>query len=186
MFGSATWLFGKAFRIRYLNSNNIRFHEELRVHEDSYFLSLAMAYTDKVRKITAGVTYLWRYNGKSMTRRNDGIYAYEQAVQFINAVDLSFIRISRDNPSQMPYKTVQFTMYNYFSMHTPEWMADDKKEYRDKAEMAFAQMLQKYAQYYENAPDDFIRGVYNEERAKMFSLGIETETFYDWFKRITS
>jgi len=179
-----TWMHGKAFRRQYLKDNNIRFHPELRVHEDSYFLAVALALAGNVRKITAGVSYLWRYNGASMTRSNDGLYAYKNAPDFIRAVDLSFQRLEKDAPEQLRYKVVQVILYNYFAMHTPEWLAADKREYLERAERTFAQMIKKYLTYYDEAPEEFVRAVYNEERAKTFAQGIEAETFAVWFGRI--
>ena len=40
-----TWMHGKVLRRQFLIQNNIRFHDDLRVNEDSYFLAIAAACT---------------------------------------------------------------------------------------------------------------------------------------------
>jgi hypothetical protein len=63
-----TWCHGKIYNVKYLRDNKIRFLDELRYNEDSYFNLVAVncaGHSDKIQE----PTYLWRYNEKSITRQ---------------------------------------------------------------------------------------------------------------------
>lgn len=62
-----TWFHGKVYRIDYLKENNIRFLEDLRLNEDSYFNLVAVNCTENKRKLPE-YTYIWRCNENSLTR----------------------------------------------------------------------------------------------------------------------
>ena len=64
-----TWLHGKIYRAQYLKQNNIRFRDDLRMNEDSYFNLVAINSTVRKAKL-AESTYLWRHNKKSVTRED--------------------------------------------------------------------------------------------------------------------
>lgn len=80
-----TWCFGKMFRREFLIENNIRFHPELRVHEDSYFVRLAELYTPQAL-IHQDLIYLWAYNPDSIVRRNNGIYWQSEFETYIKVL----------------------------------------------------------------------------------------------------
>lgn len=66
-----TWCHGKIYSTKYLRDNDIRFRDDLRYNEDSYFNLVAVNCAERKSKIQE-VTYLWRYNDKSITR--EGTY----------------------------------------------------------------------------------------------------------------
>mgnify|MGYP000897026105 CR=1 FL=1 len=60
---------GKIYRLEYLRENNIRFPNELRLNEDSYFNLVAVNCAKRHGKIDE-CTYIWRDNPNSLTRNN--------------------------------------------------------------------------------------------------------------------
>ena len=76
-----TWCHGKMYRLKYLQENNIRFLDELKMNEDSYFNLVAVNLTEKKMRINE-YTYVWRYNKESLTR--DG----ESEAFFLKSWDL--------------------------------------------------------------------------------------------------
>lgn len=64
-----TWMHGKIYRASYLRNNNIRFLDEIRLNEDSYFNLVAVNATSNRFKVEE-VTYLWRDNKNSLTRND--------------------------------------------------------------------------------------------------------------------
>lgn len=64
-----TWTHGKVYRAEYLRKNNIRFHPELRLNEDSYFNLVATNCTTNKIKIHE-VTYIWHQTPTSLTRKD--------------------------------------------------------------------------------------------------------------------
>lgn len=58
---------GKVYRLDYLRENRIRFNPELQLHEDVFFNIMALNVTENIIYCTTPF-YLWRWNGKSVTR----------------------------------------------------------------------------------------------------------------------
>lgn len=69
-----TWCAGKIYRAKYLKENNIRFHPQLRLNEDSYFNVVAWNSTQKRGQLKE-VTVLMMDNPDSLTRQ-DGIRGF--------------------------------------------------------------------------------------------------------------
>ncbi len=178
-----TWMHGKMFKKSFLDKNNIRFHPDLRVHEDTYFLSIATDYTDKIGYLNI-TSYVWRWGRDSITRHDEGIYTYEATPEFIRACCLAHEITEKVDISKMEYKTIQLIIYQYFSLHSLNWIQENKKEYRELAEQALIQYMKPYWKYWEKASPETIAKIYNEERNKNFNTQIEFETLGDWLIRL--
>jgi len=79
-----TWMHGKMFKRSFLLENNIKFHPDLRVHEDTYFLSIAAECANKIGFLNI-ISYVWRWGKDSITRKNEGEYRFNNAIDFIKA-----------------------------------------------------------------------------------------------------
>lgn len=178
-----TWMHGKLFRRAFLTENNIRFHPDLRVHEDSYFLSVASAAAHNSRYLPV-TSYVWKFNPNSITRRNGGVYTYDSIPVFIEAVTASFKVVEQIAPAQMGYKVVQFVLYNYFQFHWAGWQAAETAGYLRAAEEAFVRYMGPFWHYWAGADPRFIAELYNQERQKSFAGGVESETVGAWIQRL--
>ena len=179
-----TWMHGKLIRRQFLVQNNIRFHDELRVHEDSYFLSIAASLTDRKRYLPI-TSYIWKFHSNSITRQDGAVYTYNSIPEFIKACTLAHSVIERFLPLEvMQQRIVQFTLYNYFCFHQPHWQAPENEEFLKNAEDAFIKYIKPLWQYWESAPQEMIYNIYNEERAKSFANCVESETIWMWIERI--
>lgn len=178
-----TWMHGKLLRKRFLQQNNIRFHDELRVHEDSYFLCLAES-SSKSHRYLPITSYVWKYHPNSITRRNNAVYTYDSIPEFIRACNLAHKEIEKRHPEQMEGKIVQFILYNYFSFHLPHWQEESVKEYLKNGEESFVEYIKPMFHYWTNASQETITNLYNEERNRTFKGAVETETIQEWFKRL--
>lgn len=179
-----TWMHGKLFRRHFLLQNNICFHENLKVHEDSYFLSIAGTFTE--RKIKMPFTsYVWKYNAKSITRKNNSEYTYKSVPDFIRAFTLSMEKIKTHAPDKIEYCTIQFVMYNYFTYQRKDWQKPENKKYRIAAEQEFSYHIEPFWIYFKNANAQKISEIYNQERSRVLTDGsVETELFVDWINRL--
>lgn len=65
-----TWCHGRIYKKKFLQDNNIRFLDGLRVNEDAYFNLIAHNIAERKYKIKE-VTYIWRDNQNSLTRAGD-------------------------------------------------------------------------------------------------------------------
>lgn len=178
-----TWMHGKLLKRKFLVENNIRFHNELRVHEDSYFLCIAASYSKNSRFLPI-TSYVWKYNKNSITRCNDSSYTYDSIPEFIKACCLAHKEIEKYHPEEMEYKIVQFTLYNYFCFHQPGWQIPEHKKYLKDAENAFVKFITPMWDYWKNASSENIANIYNEERNKVFNNCIEFETVWAWLERL--
>ncbi len=178
-----TWMHGKLLRRMFLVKNNIRFHPELRVHEDSYFLCIASAMAERVRSLNA-TSYVWKYRPDSITRRDGAVYTYASIPTFIRACTMAHAEVEKRRPDLMEYKILQFTLYNYFCFHQPGWLASEHKQFLEAGEAAFAEHIKPFWHYWRAAAARTVAEVYNQERARSFDGCVERETVDAWIARL--
>ena len=108
-FNDCTWCFGKFYCRAFLTDNNIRFHPDLRVHEDSYFVRLAELCNPRVLNHNDAL-YLWRTNPKSTVRGDGGNYWQAAFAQYIKV-----LMMLRDERLQrgLPYDVASDLAYIY-------------------------------------------------------------------------
>ncbi len=178
-----TWMHGKLLRRKFLEQNNIRFHPELRIHEDSYFLCIASALVERSRNLPF-TSYVWKYRPNSITRRDGAVYTYASIPTFIKACTMAHGDVEKRRPDLMEYKILQFTLYNYFCFHQPGWLAPEHKKYLEAGEAEFAESIKPFWHYWRNASSQKFAEVYNQERARSFAGGVERETVDAWTARL--
>ena len=178
-----TWMHGKMFKREFLQKNNISFHPDLRVHEDTYFNSIAIEYTNNIGFLNV-TSYVWKWGENSITRHDNGIYRYESAIDFIKACTLAHERIEIINPTHMDYKIVQIIIYHYFILHSSAWQNEEFNKYHSTTEQAFADSIKPFWKYWVNASPELIAKTYAEERNKNFNNQIESETLDAWLQRL--
>lgn len=178
-----TWLHGKLLRRQFLIQNGIRFHDTLRVHEDSYFLSIAADLAERNRHMPI-TSYVWKYHPDSITRKNKGAYTYDSMPEFIRACTLAWKEIEKRNPEHLKDKVVQFVLYNYFTYHLPNWQEKGQEPYLKKSEQAFAKAITPFWHYWNAAPKEAILEAYNRERQRTFHGSMENETLQEWIRTL--
>ena len=85
------WMHGKVFKREFLVKNNIRFHDQIRHLEDSYFTSCIIGSMPSNQISYLDVTtYLWKANQNSLTRANrkysymvDTFYDYIKCPRYV-------------------------------------------------------------------------------------------------------
>lgn len=174
-----TWLHGKMFLREFLVQNNIRFHPELRVHEDSYFLSLLVNMTEK-RGYLPLVSYIWTFNPNSITRRNDAIYSYDSFGIFVGAVLASVGELQERNILDgLDYKVTQLLCYTYFVLQSKEWQTPFAQQYSQEVEETLVLSMRDYWEIWDHQDEDFIAQIYGEEFAKS-PRNFGAISFLDW------
>lgn len=110
-----TWTHGKIYKLEYLRKNGIRFLDELRYNEDSYFNLVAINSTEKKFKLRE-VTYLWRNNPESLTRdEKNGTFFQRSWEQYVYSQVQGLQNIERIRGSVSPQLTAATlnNMYNH-------------------------------------------------------------------------
>lgn len=176
-----TWMFGKAFRRRWLEGANIRMHPDLRVHEDSYFNALAFSLASLAIHMPV-TSYVWRWNPESTVRRNNGDYRFNSAVTFIRGHALALERLAIEVPQNTAEHVTQLLAYHYASMLQKQWKErpDDIK----RAENALIAYLGQYFDLVDTIPEEKCADIVNNELIKHVRYEMITETWDSWWRRM--
>ena len=111
-----TWFHGKIYRVAYLKDNNIHFHPNLRADEDAFFNLIAWN-SAKMRGETSEVTYIWRFNEKSITRESTGKDYFTKTYLYYMTSQIEGLKeLCRLNESIDPTLVMQtlINTYNYY------------------------------------------------------------------------
>lgn len=180
-----TFVHGKVHRRKYLLEKNIRWNDNLTIHEDSFFNCLCQKLSTNV-KYCQTPFYLWKWRDDSVCR-NDIKYilkTYNNMLDSNTALVNEFLR--RDM-----YETAQFYVTSmifdaYFTMNKDEWINQENVEYRDATERRFKEYYLEFKKIYETTPiqvkSQIIAGIKN----RMFGEGLlmESITFDSWIDHI--
>ena len=107
------WVFGKAYKTSWLREHNIRFNENIRWHEDSYFNLLCQYNNPKTVDIN-DVSYLWKFSRTSVTRVGNHEYTFNSIDEYIDAMSRAF-DIIRNDYNQNPALDILKLIDNYYS-----------------------------------------------------------------------
>lgn len=165
-----TWMHGKLIRRQLIVDNNIRFHDDLRVHEDTYFLAL-LADVAKNRRQLQIPTYVWRWNKDSITRKDNSLYTFNDFPAFIHSVALA--NKTRLESEQIEYYVAQLIIYCYFNLQRPEWLDPKVDKYKLQALKALHEEMKAFWHIYDKIDPAYIAQIYNEERSKNFNGLVE-------------
>lgn len=177
-----TWVHGKFWRRQFLTERNLRFNENIRVHEDSYFNTIVQMNAGLTANINL-TSYYWCYNVNSLTRTTATEYNYlvvtaDDLVKSTN--DTMEELIKRKTPRREEY-IVKAIFFMYFILQAPYWnntLNEDEElqRRRRRFEYGIFKTLQKYQDIFNSVPREQILQFKNEERAQCcLNTGFETE-----------
>jgi glycosyltransferase involved in cell wall biosynthesis len=186
----ATWCHSKLLKKCFIDHLNVRFHPQLRVHEDSYFLGLLFELTTKKLYVDI-TTYLWKYGKESITRIDNSIYTYNSIPVFVQSILFMVEELEkRGHPKENTnLKILQLLLYIYFTLQLSAWWNNENTkiyEYRVETEKMLHLLLTKYKDVIENYSQQEFNTVYNEERKKVLLPvnEIEKENFTTFYQRM--
>lgn len=181
----STFVHGKVHRRKYLINNNIRWNENLTIHEDSYFNILCQRLAREV-KYCPTPFYLWKWRDESVCRHDEKylLKTYNNMLDSATALIEQFLSRSRKEDA-MFYATS--TIYDaYFTLNKDEWINQENQEYRAAVEKRFAKFYRDYKSLYEEVPKEVKQQIIVGMKNRMFGEGLMMEhiTFDDWIKSI--
>lgn len=139
----SVFVHGKVHRLAYLKEKGIRWNENLTIHEDSYFNTLAENLTDQV-KYQANGFYLWRYRENSICR-HDPKYLLKTYCNMLDSNDAlidEFLRRGMEDKANF-YASLM-VMEAYYTMNKPEWIDQENQVYRRSTEERFSRYFLKH------------------------------------------
>ena len=132
------WLHGKVFKREFLNNNDIRFNNNLRHLEDSYFWTCIMGMINDNNIIYLDFpSYLWKLNDNSITRKKN---KYEYIVScfndYFNCPFYAYDYLNKHNSNIKNLYIIRaiFDIYIILNSNIFDFdeLKDDKKMYLDK------------------------------------------------------
>ena len=183
----STFVHGKVHRRKYLLENNIRFNDNLTIHEDSYFNILAQNCT-KNAKYCQSPFYLWRWRDESVCRHDPKyiLKTYKNMLASNDALVDEFNR--RGMKDKAIFYAVMMIFDAYYTMNKPDWINQENKEYRDSTELKFADYYEKHKAEWNaiSAADKMQISNGVRSRSVMEGMQMEAITIDDWLRHISN
>lgn len=181
----STFVHGKIHRRQYLIDNNIRWNDNLTIHEDSYFNCLCQRLANEL-KYSQTSFYLWRWRDTSVCRHDPKyiLKTYNNMLDSNDALIEQFLQ--RGKKDDAKFYATSMIYDAYFTMNKDEWLNQENKEYRHATEQRFKQYWLKYKYLHDSIPQDIKTQIIMGIKNRMYAEGmvLETLTFDEWIKQV--
>ncbi len=174
---------GKAFRRQWLLDNNLRFDNELTLHEDSYFVTLAelMVGDGELAKIDEPM-YLWQHYGNSVTKsyRNFTLETFSHWVKKTRHLINELAR-------RCMYGGIRIVLCDsvvdtYSNFNSVDWSDPALAEEYRKALSEYDDLLAEYWESIEQLPKQMLDNRIEIRCTKENGLLPSAHTYYEWMK----
>ena len=180
-----TFVHGKVHRRKYLLKNNIRWNDNLTIHEDSYFNCLCQRLAKEL-KYSQTSFYLWKWRDASVCRHDPKyiLKTYNNMLDSNDALVGEFLKRNRKEDAQFYATSMIYDAY--FTMNKDEWLNQENKEYRYATENRFKEYWLKYKYLHDSIPQDIKVQIIMGIKNRMYAEGmvLETLTFDEWIKQV--
>ncbi|MBO5828730.1 MAG: glycosyltransferase family 2 protein [Paludibacteraceae bacterium] len=181
----STFVHGKVHNRQYLIDNNIRWNDNLTIHEDSYFNCLCQRLASEL-KYSQTSFYLWRWRDASVCRHDPKyiLKTYNNMLDSNDALIEQFLRRRKTEDAQ--FFAVNMIYDAYFTMNKDEWLSQENQEYRLATEKRFKEYWLKYKKLHDSIPQDVKAQIIMGIKNRMYAEGmvLETLTFNEWIKQV--
>lgn len=111
-----TWMFAKSYKKQFLLDHDIRFHDDILWHEDTYFNQVLLSYNPTIEHLTY-TGYVWLFSPNTITRNNGSEYTSRSLCMYIDALDARLDRIKyRLSKQQKEDTIINDIVYMYCSL----------------------------------------------------------------------
>ena len=180
-----TFVHGKVHNRKFLLNNNIRWNDNLTIHEDSYFNCLCQRLAMEL-KYSQTSFYLWRWRDNSVCRHDPKyiLKTYNNMLDSNDALIEQFLSRRRNDDAK--YYATSMIYDAYFAMNKDEWLNQDNKAYRYATEKRFKDYWMKYKYLHDSIPQDVKTQIIMGIKNRMYGEGmiLETITFNEWIKQV--
>ena len=180
-----TFVHGKVHRRQFLIDENIRWNEDLTIHEDSYFNCLCQKCAKEL-KYCPTPFYLWKWRDDSVCR-NDFKYILKT---YNNMLDSNTALVEqllhRGKGEDAAYFACNMIYDAYYTMNKDEWINQENKEYRDAVEKRFKEYYDRYEKLAHSLDKSIQNQIIIGQKNRMYGEGLVLEhiTFADWIKHL--
>lgn len=180
-----TFVHGKVYRRKFLKANNIRWNDNLTIHEDSFFNCLASTMAEEVKYCTIPF-YLWRWRDESVCRHDPKyiLKTYNNMLDSNTALVNEFLDRGKNDAAQFYATSMIYDAY--FMMNKDEWLNQENQEYRNATELRFKRYYEQFKALFESVPKERRAQIIVGMKNRFFGEGLlmESVTFDDWIKHI--
>jgi glycosyltransferase involved in cell wall biosynthesis len=180
-----TFVHGKVHNRKYLINNNIRWNDNLTIHEDSYFNCLCQRLAKEL-KYSQTSFYLWKWRDDSVCRHDPKyiLKTYNNMLDSNDALVEQFLNRRREEDAQ--FYAVGMIYDAYFTMNKDEWLCQDNQDYRRATEKRFKEYWLKYKYLHDSIPVDAKTQIIMGIKNRMYGEGmiLESLTFNEWIKQV--
>lgn len=181
----STFVHGKVHRRQYLIDNNIRWNDNLTIHEDSYFNCLCQRLAKEL-KYSQTSFYLWKWRDESVCRHDPKyiLKTYNNMLDSNTALVEQFIQRRRKEDAQFYATSMIYDAY--FTMNKNEWINQENKKYRQATEKRFKEYYMRFKYLFDGINPEVKNQIIVGMKNRMFAEGLmmESITFDDWIKHI--
>ena len=181
----STFVHGKVHRRKYLIDKDIRWNNNLTIHEDSYFNILCQNLSTNV-KYCQTPFYLWKWRDDSVCRHDPKyiLKTYRNMLDSNDALVDEFI--SRAVSDKAMFFTAFMIFDAYYTMNKPEWLNQKNQKYRNSTERRFADYYYKHKDMWNSIPLNDKMFISNQvrQRSVMEGMRMEAITIDAWLKHI--
>lgn len=179
-----TFVHGKVYNRKFLINNNIKWNDNLTIHEDAFFNNLCNTLS-KNGKFCPNPFYLWKWRDASVCR-HDPLYllkTYNNMLDSIRSLTNEYLDRQLIHEAQIVVTQVIFDAY--YTMNKEEWLKQENQEYRNNVENYFKNFYHDFKYLFDALPQEEKSAVIISEKNKMFKEGLylETITFADWISK---
>ena len=179
-----TFVHGKVYNRKFLINNNIKWNDNLTIHEDAFFNNLCNTLS-KNGKFCPNPFYLWKWRDASVCR-HDPLYllkTYNNMLDSTRALTNEYSDRQLIHEAQIVVTQVIFDAY--YTMNKEEWLKQENQEYKNNVENYFKSFYHDFKYLFDALPQEEKSAVIINEKNKMFKEGLylETITFADWISK---
>lgn len=182
-----TFIHGKFYRVEFLKENDIKFNNELTIHEDSFFNVIAnMLAEGNIHEMSPAV-YLWKYRDDSLVRVDKDAYVFKTYEHLMKARKAICKDLEKRERYAEFYQAVSKTFFDsYYDFQRPDCFKEENKEIIEKAERAFADFYKEFKDEFKNVNVNDKAVMAHICRVNGFNNGMkmERETFPEFLRRI--
>jgi len=180
-----TFVHGKVYRRMFLIENNIRWNENLTIHEDSYFNILCKQLAKEYRYCNEQI-YIWKWRDASVCRR-DPKYILKTYTNLLDSNEALIDELTRRGMGKEAGQVAYSALFDFFyTLNKQEWMDSSNAEYVNKTLERFRQFFAKYQKIIANVSDEEKKQIIYLIRNRMSGEGVlvESLTFKDYMLMI--
>ena len=176
---------GKVYRRAFLTGNNIRWNENLTIHEDSYFNILCKQMAKEYRYCYEQM-YIWKWRDASVCRR-DPKYMLKTYTNLLDSNEALIDELKNRRMEREAGQVAYSALFDlFYTLNKSEWMDSANKKYVDKTVECFKVFFQKFKELISAVSDEDKKQIIYMVRNRMSGEGvlIETLTFKDFMMMV--